>query len=178
VLVRALLWWDAQPRSGTTALPLEIELIELLRRVRRMADADSVLTRLLAVHSGDLRLQTLRGVIAAARKDSARSEAVSAWLAARDWPISVWVREFGRARIAAVAGDRQRAITLLRSSSGSRLSSGARVAVTAERSGISGSRLAVDAALMSLIRQAAPQALKHSAEIRLFLEHRRHRIAA
>ncbi|HJU66750.1 MAG TPA: hypothetical protein VJ650_00785, partial [Gemmatimonadaceae bacterium] len=115
VLARSLVWLGSQPRQVTDALPYQIERIEVLRRLGRLPDADTAITRLVALHSNDIRVRTLAGVVAAARNDTARSNDASTWLANRHDPYLFGLPDFGRARIAALAGDRDGAIAFLRS---------------------------------------------------------------
>lgn len=115
VLARSLVWWASQPRHTTDAMAYQIERIEVLRRLGRLREADTAVTRLLGLYPNDIRIRTLAGVIAAARHDTAGSQAASDWLANRHERYLFGLPDFGRARIAAVAGDRRAAIALLRS---------------------------------------------------------------
>jgi tetratricopeptide (TPR) repeat protein len=114
VLARSLAWWESQPREIIAPLPLQMERIEVLRRLERFADADTALARLVGLYPNDIRLRTLIGVVAAARGERARSDAASEWLAERPGDYLFGLSDFGRARIAAVVGNRRSALALLR----------------------------------------------------------------
>ena len=115
VLARALVWWESQPLSLKTSLPIETERIAVLRRLDRFSDAQAALDRLLVQQPDNVSLRTLAGVLAVFRRDTVVKNAADQWLAKHQDRYLFGLPDLGRARIAAVAGDRTRAITLLQS---------------------------------------------------------------
>jgi tetratricopeptide (TPR) repeat protein len=115
VLAQSLTWWESQPSRVTDSFAVETERIEVLRRLGRFSDANAALERLLAQQPDNTTLRTLAGVLAVLRRDTAAKNAADVWLANRQDRYLFGLPDLGRARIAAVAGDRARAITLLQS---------------------------------------------------------------
>jgi hypothetical protein len=80
----------------------------------RWVDADSILSELLRESPSDATLLGWVGATAAQRGDTARASGLSARLAQLDRPYLFGSHSIGRARIAAVLGDRGAAIALTR----------------------------------------------------------------
>jgi predicted Zn-dependent protease len=113
VLAQSLTWWDSQPSRVTGSFTVEVARIEVLRRLGRFSDANAALERLLLQQPNNITLRTLGGVLAVSRRDTAGTNAANVWLANRVDRYLFGLPDLGRARIAAVAGDRAQAMALL-----------------------------------------------------------------
>jgi tetratricopeptide (TPR) repeat protein len=99
---------DPSREEGKRAL----DRAKLLYESGRLDDAASLLERLAAQDTSNADIRGYLGFVGARRRDAATVASVDAWLAASHTPFS-YTRTLYRARIAALVGQRERALALL-----------------------------------------------------------------
>jgi DNA-binding SARP family transcriptional activator/TolB-like protein len=109
---RAVDWCRARP--ATELKGSEDDCARALYRARHFEEARKVFARLARQDPEEVEWQSFLGVIAAHTGDRREVERVDRWLTARRGPYLEGSPTFERARIAAVLGDRERAVTLRR----------------------------------------------------------------
>jgi tetratricopeptide (TPR) repeat protein len=90
------------------------DLAELLYAAERWEDAARAFRKIDAAQPEDIDCRAYLGVIAARRGDRATALEVSEWLALREHPYWSGGSTVWRARIAALLGERERSVALLR----------------------------------------------------------------
>jgi tetratricopeptide (TPR) repeat protein len=86
----------------------------VLYALERWDEAEASYASLASDHPDDIGYRTQLGLIAARRGDRAATDEVSAWLAGQDHRYKMGAHTYGRATIAAVLGEREAALGLLR----------------------------------------------------------------
>lgn len=107
---RGIRWIRDLPEQGK----LRMELASLLSDAGQWDEAWAIFQALGREHPTDMAIQIERGVVAAYRGDLKEVARTDAWLAARKDPYLRGSHTFGRARLAAIVGDRDRAVELYR----------------------------------------------------------------
>jgi len=110
ILTRALAILDADIRTeqGRTRL----DRAQVLYELGRFEEARALLTALAVADSGDVDVRGYVGLVAARQGDTATASAIDRWLSTAAVPY-VFTRSLYRARIAAVRGQRESALSLL-----------------------------------------------------------------
>jgi TolB-like protein len=118
---RTLAWYRSRPQEEQNQM--EYDYAVVLYGAGHWAEARAVVQHLIATggasDDGDLDIwhrgaQSYLGGIAAHLRDQREMDRVDRWLAGRKGPYLTGVPTFDRARMAAISGDRERAITLIR----------------------------------------------------------------
>ncbi len=117
VLDRALRWFESQPSAEATTEAHRFQLGFALYNAERWNEAGTVYEKLAEDFPDDFFYRGWLGVVAARRGDRAAADSISAWLAELDWPYGAGDRMAIRAGIAAVPGERERAVALLQDAS-------------------------------------------------------------
>jgi tetratricopeptide (TPR) repeat protein/predicted Ser/Thr protein kinase len=108
VFARSVEWWATRPREPSRLLA------EAYYRVGRWDEAERVLHEVAERWPDGIHAPGMLGAIAARRGDRAEAERISAWLRALDRPYLLGENTYWCARIAALLGDRDQAVALLR----------------------------------------------------------------
>jgi tetratricopeptide (TPR) repeat protein len=120
VAARAVEWYDNRPKDGSAGRAHRQELGRALYLAERWKDADRVFSGLVAEHPDEVMYSGYLGLIAARTGNVPRARAISKKIERARPPEGVRERfvlalsAVGRARIAALLGDRQQALSLLR----------------------------------------------------------------
>jgi tetratricopeptide (TPR) repeat protein/TolB-like protein len=114
VVARALRHASAAAGEIDSSPALRMELLQLLHRAGRWAEARALLTELRGEDPADVELLTMDAVIAARTGDSLRLAALRDTLAAIDKPFLFGAPHYGLARVAVAAGDQELALRHLR----------------------------------------------------------------
>lgn len=105
---RSMDWYVARPGLPTRTLG------EACYRVGRWDDAERILLGVAARRPNDVHVVGLLGAVAARRGDRAEAERISTALAELERPYLLGENTYWRARIAALLGEREQAVALLR----------------------------------------------------------------
>jgi len=111
---RAVAWYRAQPSADQSQPEYRATLAQSLELLGQYAVAESLMQRLSAEYPGNVDAQGGLGVLAARRGDQAGGQRIDQALAALTGPYLFGFAAYYRAEIAAVRGDRDRAVELLR----------------------------------------------------------------
>jgi len=111
---RAVTWYHAQRAEDQSQPEYRYSLARSLELVGRYEEADSLMQGLAAEDSSNVDYQGTLGVLAARRGEGARAQRTDQALAASSVPFLIGLNTYYRAQIAAVLGDRDRAVGLLR----------------------------------------------------------------
>jgi len=111
-LERAIAWCKARPAPEQP--DVAEELSGALYDSGRWAEAKPVFEQLVAADSQNVWYRAMLGAVAAHQGDRRTVDLVDQWLASRKGPYLRGEPTFQRARLAAVLGDRERAMALLR----------------------------------------------------------------
>jgi serine/threonine-protein kinase len=111
---RAVTWYHAQPAEDQSQPEYRYILARSLELLGRYREADSLMQKLAAEDSSNVDYQGTLGVLAVRLGDRARAQRIDQALAALTWPYLTGYHTYYRAQIAAVLGDRDRAVGLLR----------------------------------------------------------------
>ena len=98
--------------SGVRPGRQQLDRAQVLYELGRVDEADAAMREILAADSANVDARGYIGLIAARRGDSAKAAAMDVWLAGARTPY-VFTRTMYRARIAALLGQRERALELL-----------------------------------------------------------------
>jgi hypothetical protein len=118
---RALAWYRSRPQEEQDQMVFDYPVV--LYGAGHWVEARAVVQRLIAAASDDgdgdpliwsRGAQSYLGGIAAHLGDQREMDRVDRWLASRKGPYLTGVPTFDRARMAAIRGDRERAMTLIR----------------------------------------------------------------
>jgi tetratricopeptide (TPR) repeat protein len=110
LLTNALAVLDGMPSARVGRQRLD--RAQVLYELGRLGEAEASLTEIVAGDSADVDARGYLGLIAAQRRDTAAARATDAWLETARAPY-VFTRTMYRARIAALLGNRERALALL-----------------------------------------------------------------
>ncbi len=113
VLDRALRWFESRPSTEATTESHRDMLGSALYNAERWEEARTVFEKLAEDVPDKFFYRGWLGLVAARRGDRAAADSISAWLAELDWPYGFGWRTAFRASIAAVLGERERAVALL-----------------------------------------------------------------
>lgn len=111
---RAAAWWRARPGAEMASWSSRYELALARYGAERWEDAASLFRELDAEHPEHLAVRGFLGALAARRGDRTEALAISADLEARAVPLQFGGDSYRKARIAALLGDRENAVALLR----------------------------------------------------------------
>jgi predicted Zn-dependent protease len=114
ILDRALAWRESQPPEDTGSASHRYDLATTLYTMERCDEAEPLIRDLAAEFPDDVRYLGYVGALAARRGDRETALAISEELAAIDRPYLFGYHTRWRARIAAVLGEHERAVALLR----------------------------------------------------------------
>jgi len=114
MLARALEWYRALPASEAAKEGIRSGLAAVLFRTGRLDEATALFANLAKEYPEDLTYRSRLGVIAAVRGDRAEAERISEELRRIDRQYLYGGHHFGRARIAAQLGEKEKAVALLR----------------------------------------------------------------
>lgn len=109
---RSLDWYVALPAAEQRRRRQQVA--EAYYLSDRWQNAERIVREMVADFPDGLRIQGFLGTIAARRGDRVGAERISAWLAALDDPYLLGNNTYWRARIAALLGEREQAVALLR----------------------------------------------------------------
>jgi DNA-binding SARP family transcriptional activator/TolB-like protein len=113
ILLRSLDWYRALPEGGPMG-DQRASIATVLYELGRWDEAQDAFAALAAERPGSILAQGRLGTLAARRGDRAGAETADAWLRDLDEPYLMGQHTLWRARIAAVSGDHERAVNLLR----------------------------------------------------------------
>jgi tetratricopeptide (TPR) repeat protein len=116
VLERAIAWHRSRPPEEQLGTGYRSSLGRTLYLAGHWEEARAIFAELAEAHPGSLDAGGHLGVIAARLGDHAEARRIDALLAGIDRPFLHGAHTYWRARIAAVAGERERAVQLLRDS--------------------------------------------------------------
>jgi tetratricopeptide (TPR) repeat protein len=111
---RAVSWYRAQPSEQRSQPEYRYTLALSLELLGQYGEADSLMQGLVAEDPGNVDYQGMLGVLAARRGDRAQAQRIDQALAGLSQPYLTGFPTYYRAEIAAVLGDRERAVELLR----------------------------------------------------------------
>ena len=111
---RAVSWYRAQPSAGQNQPEYRATLAQSLELLGQYAETESLVKRLAVEYPGNVDAEGMLGVLAARRGDRVEAQRIDRALAALSGPYLFGVATYHRAEIAAVLGDRERAVELLR----------------------------------------------------------------
>ena len=111
---RAVAWYHAQPLPDQDQPEYRYTLARSLELVGRYKEAQAVVERLATEDPGNVDYEGVRGVLAARQGNRAEAQRIDQALARLSRPYLFGVHTYYRAQIAAVLGDRDRAVNLLR----------------------------------------------------------------
>jgi len=111
---RAVAWYHAQPLPDQDQPEYRYTLARSLELVGRYKEAQAVVERLATEDPGNVDYEGVRGVVAARQGNRAEAQRIDQALARLSRPYLFGVPTYYRAQIAAVLGDRDRAVNLLR----------------------------------------------------------------
>lgn len=114
VLEWAVAWSERLPRGAVGGTLPEREQVEILRRLGRWTEARVAIRVLRASEPADIELLVLDAVLATASGDMSRHRALRDSVARVEGPYLFGLPQYGLARIAAVAGERDAALVQLR----------------------------------------------------------------
>jgi DNA-binding SARP family transcriptional activator/TolB-like protein len=113
ILLRSLDWYRALPEGGPMGDP-RASIAIVLYELGHWAEARDAFAVLAAERPGSIWVRGRLGTLAARRGDRAGADAADDWLRDLDEPYLMGQHTLWRARIAAVSGDHERAVNLLR----------------------------------------------------------------
>jgi tetratricopeptide (TPR) repeat protein len=111
---RAVSWYRAQPSEQRSQPEYCYTLARALELLGQYSEADSLIQALTAEDPGNVDYQGVLGVLAARRGNRAEAPPIDQALAGLSQPYLTGFPAYYRAEIAAVLGDRERAVELLR----------------------------------------------------------------
>jgi tetratricopeptide (TPR) repeat protein len=111
---RAVSWYRAQPSEQRSQPEYRYTLARALELLGQYGEADSLMQGLVAAEPGNVDYQGVLGVLAARRGDRAEAQRIDQALAGLSQPYLTGFPTYYRAEIAAVLGNRERAVELLR----------------------------------------------------------------
>jgi len=111
---RAVSWYRAQTSEQRSQPEYRYTLARSLELLGQYDEARALIQRLAAENPGNVDYQGVLGVLAARRGDGAEAQRIDQRLAGLSQPYLTGVPPYYRAQIAAVLGDRERAVELLR----------------------------------------------------------------
>lgn len=111
---RALAWLATRSPLDQSTVESRETRVSLLSLLRRYSEARAILEPLAREHPDQLNYLGGLGTLAARRHDAAEAQHIAGTLEKRDGPYVFGRQTFWRARIAAILGERERAVTLLR----------------------------------------------------------------
>jgi tetratricopeptide (TPR) repeat protein len=114
VFERGIHWIKAHPATEQRDPGLQADLSGLLYDAQRYEEAWPILQQLAAKAPDELDLQAALGAVAARRGDRKEVARIDHWLAQRTGRYLKGAHTFNRARLAAILGDRDRAVELYR----------------------------------------------------------------
>jgi serine/threonine-protein kinase len=114
VFERGIRWIKARPAAEQRDRGLQADLSGLLYDAERWDEARAVLDRLAAETPDEMDVQAALGAVAARRGDLKEVARIDRWLARRTGRYLNGEHTFNRARLAAILGDRDRAVELYR----------------------------------------------------------------
>jgi DNA-binding SARP family transcriptional activator/tetratricopeptide (TPR) repeat protein/TolB-like protein len=116
VLARAVEWYESRPPEERARPGIRMELARAHYLAERWADAEALIAALAAEFPHAVEVQGYVGLLAARRGDRAEVARVDHWLETLERPYLAGAETLMRARIAAVSGESERAVALLRES--------------------------------------------------------------
>ncbi len=114
VIEHAVSWWEIQPAGLLAAPEQQFRYAETLYAAQRWDEAESELERQASGRPGDVRVIGYLGLVAARKGNRERADSIAHVLLGAGEPDGDVVPLVYRARIAAVLGDRELAVQLLR----------------------------------------------------------------
>jgi tetratricopeptide (TPR) repeat protein/predicted outer membrane lipoprotein len=111
---RAVSWYRAQPSEQRSQPEYRYTLARALELLGQYGEADSLIRGLAAEDPGNVDYDGVLGVLAARRGDRAEAQRIDRALAGLSQPYLTGFHTYYRAEIAAVLGDREHAVELLR----------------------------------------------------------------
>jgi DNA-binding SARP family transcriptional activator/tetratricopeptide (TPR) repeat protein len=114
LLERSIAWYRSVPADGPHGWDARPGLASVLREAGYGEEAREIFAVLAGENGENVGYQGHLGVIAAGRGNRAGAERISAWLRDLEQPYLHGVNTLWRARIAAVLGEREEAVALLR----------------------------------------------------------------
>lgn len=106
--------WIRAKSAGNEDSQLKVDLAQLLYDAERWDDARQVLKQLSTERSEDIRVKAMVGAVAARQGNQRAVVRIDRWLAEQKGPYLNGAHTYARARIAAILGDRDRAVELYR----------------------------------------------------------------
>jgi DNA-binding SARP family transcriptional activator/TolB-like protein len=113
IFLRSLDWYRTLPEGGPLGDP-RASIAIVLYELEHWDEARDAFAALVAERPGSILAQGRLGTLAARRGDRAGADAADAWLRDLDDPYLMGQHTLWRARIAALSGDHERAVNLLR----------------------------------------------------------------
>jgi serine/threonine protein kinase/tetratricopeptide (TPR) repeat protein len=111
---RALAWYERGPAEGQQTSVDRRALASALHDAERWPEAEALYRQLADEQPENINLQGRLGTLAARRGERGEAERISRWLQEARQPYLLGVNTLWRARIAALLGDREAAVGLLR----------------------------------------------------------------
>lgn len=111
---RSLDWYLTRPADVQGSVGMRRALVEAHYLAGRWEQAQKDLRALAAEMPADVAVQGRLGTLAARRGDRAEAQRILAWLTSLDRPYLLGEHTYWRARIAALLGERERAVSWLR----------------------------------------------------------------
>jgi len=111
---RAIEWWQSRPPEEAATIQNRMGLALACYQAERWADAESVFRALVAEDPQDIESLGYMGSLAARRGDREKAMAISASLEGRAVRPQLGGDAYRQSRIAALLGDREGAVALLR----------------------------------------------------------------
>jgi predicted Zn-dependent protease len=105
---------ESRPAGEATSADHSYALAQFLYAAERWEEARELFEELAAEHPDDVDYRGYLGALAARRGDRPDALAVSAWLERNEHPYWAGGSTYSRARIAALLGEREQAVELLR----------------------------------------------------------------